>query len=244
MAELRLHAFSWSCKSQTKCWQPPFAFPVTVLNAQVCDFSQACRVGLFFSVCSLTICKSSLLPPLRAQKASHEVGVCVGEACGVLGELWASWGDLQVRHLQWLMGSLPDGVCNTVSSIYVPLTPSLCSICCSPSSCCTAHLSIPDGATKKRESLAVGGTTGGAGHSFTSSFSPMGEIMGQNSLPWHWAMPSWGRGDSGKVKLFLLRSLICLISKLPKLVLFGRKMVESSYSAMMMTSLSWILSML
>lgn len=152
-----------------------------------------------------------------------------------------------LKSLPLLPSSLPlwaphihTPFCVYLSLLYVPLMPSLCSICCSPSFCCAAHLSIPDGATKKRESLAVECTTGDAGHSFTSSFSPMGEI----SLSWHWAVPSWGRGDSGKVKLFLLRSLICLISKLPKLVLFGRKMVESSYSAMVMTSLSWILSML
>ena len=101
-------------------------------------------------------------------------------AYGVLGVMQGSWGDLKVKHLQWPMHRSPDGVCGTVTRICVPWKPCVGSICCSLPFCCTAHLRFWDGATKKWESLAVACTTEDAGHSLTSSFSPVGVIVGQN----------------------------------------------------------------
>ena len=101
-------------------------------------------------------------------------------AYGVLGVMQGSWGDLKVKHLQWPMCRPPDGVCDTVTRICVPWMPSVGSICCSLPFCCPAHLRFWDGATKKWESLAVACTTEDAGHSLTSSFSPVGVIVGQN----------------------------------------------------------------
>ena len=155
--------------------------------------------------------------------------MCTGEAGGVLGVLWDIWGDLKVKHLQWPVRRPPDGVCDTVTRMCVPWMPSEGSTCCSLSFCCAAHLRFWDGATKKWESLAVACTTEDAGHSLISSFTPWEES-------WAKMVPLCTElclsGES-KAKLVLLSSLFNL--KLPKLLLFGRTMVESSYSAIMIT---------
>lgn len=39
-----------------------------------------------------------------------------------------------------------------------------------------------------------------------ASLSPMGKIMGQESLTWYWSVPPWGKDDAGKVELFFLLS--------------------------------------
>ena len=142
---------------------------------------------------------------------------------------WGSWGDLKVKCLQWLMRRPPDGVCDTVTRMCVPWMPSEGSICCSLPCCCAAHLRFWDGATKKWESLAV-----------TCKLRMLGTHSQAHFPPWE---GSWAKtvplstelclSGGSKAELVLLSSLFNL--KLPKLLLFGRTMVESSYSAIMIT---------
>lgn len=46
----------------------------------------------------------------------------MGEVCGMWRWSWASWGGgLFVRHPQWFMGRLLDGICFATSRIHLPL---------------------------------------------------------------------------------------------------------------------------
>lgn len=40
------------------------------------------------------------------------------------GCLWASWGDLQARYLQWLVVGLPGGICEVISRLHIHSMPS------------------------------------------------------------------------------------------------------------------------
>ena len=101
---------------QAKCWEPTFAFPKVVQKLKFV-LSLSPQIWTNFCSCSLGICQNSLsLPPGMHTGCWPQGGVHRVEEC-----LWDSWGYLPVRHSQWLMGRLPDGVHDMVSGIHVPL---------------------------------------------------------------------------------------------------------------------------
>lgn len=66
---------------------------------------------------------------MYTQGASYDV--CVGRwgddwlrHMDYWGCLWASWGDLQARYLQWVMVGLPGGICEVISRLHIHLMPS------------------------------------------------------------------------------------------------------------------------
>lgn len=74
---------------------------------------------------SLAVCKGLYLLPLGAtQVANYRVVGYVGEAPRILGYLWVSWGDPQVKYHQKLIGCLLDGVCEVLSGTHGSLMPS------------------------------------------------------------------------------------------------------------------------
>ena len=130
------------------------------------------------------------------------------------GYLWASQGDLQARCPQWLTGRPPNGVCVMVSEIYVPLIQSFWILAAvlpatTTLQSCSSWLSTLD--WDEREM----GLFGSSLHRWDSqvlthmlSLSATGEIMGWEGLSWAWTVLPCRRVDTGKVKLFLLLSLM------------------------------------
>lgn len=62
------------------------------------------------------------------------------------------------------------------------------------------------GWNEKELGLLCGVPHSGGSWALTQMFllSLVGEVTGWEGLSWQWAVPLWGRGDVGKVKLFLL----------------------------------------
>ena len=140
-------------------------------------------------------------------------GVCswgtwsTGSACGQLGDLWANC-------LQQLMGRLLSGVHDTVSRIHVPLTPSESPICHSPSlfPSPVRQLMTQYSGWDKREM----GLFGIVLHCWEAAcsltcfhFTPWEKSLAKKVISLHWAMPPWGTGDAGEVKMLLLPSPVC-----------------------------------
>lgn len=124
----------------------------------------------------------------------------------------ASWGDLKVRCFQQFMSILLDEVCEMVSRIHVPFMSSESPDCYSPSHfsplSCAAHLSFLVGSRNKWvfwQCLSQMGKLGVFAHML--SFSSVGRIMGQETLLTLSGV-TWGRGDTGKLKLLLLPSSV------------------------------------
>lgn len=98
-----------------------------------------------FCICPVAIHKGLCSLPLGMLTGrDHGVGICVSGTLEVLGVPMGQLGNPQVRHPQWLMSGLPDGVCDAVSRIHIILTSSKSPGSCSPSHfltlSCEVHL--------------------------------------------------------------------------------------------------------
>lgn len=146
---------------------------------RLCAFSQCCRVGLAFHMCSLTFCKDSVLlsQGLCSGSWPQSGRVEYGRGCDAFGVPVDQWEDVQVRQSHWLIGGLPDGVCNTFSRMYVFSVPSKSPDCCYPRHfmlCIqAAHLRILGEVGRNWVSLMVFYTAGEAGHSLRYSHFPL-----------------------------------------------------------------------
>ena len=165
------------------------------------------------------ICKDLVLLPSGAHARFQPWVQCVKvRHAECWGHPWTSWGYLQARCPYWLTGRFPNRVWNAISST----TPLRCPLrglaivlqpppATPPPPRCTAHPSVLDWTRKKYVFGSILHSSGSQMLIHTFSHVFVGEIMGLEGLFWHWAVPPWGRDDIGKMKLFLLPSLLCPI---------------------------------
>lgn len=112
-----------------------------MLKVNICVFSQTCRFGPAFWVCSLDVCENSFLLPLGTHTGSWlwSWGVS-GREYGVLGLPVGLLQDPQLRHPQCLVDGR-DGVQDAVIRIHILLicsflNPGCYSPTCSLTGCC------------------------------------------------------------------------------------------------------------
>lgn len=101
-----------------ECWKKKEG--ERVWKSHTYGFSQADRFGLALCICSLAICKGLLLC-LWEYAQNPDIGWEESVVWVRCSEQCTCWEDLQVRHPQQLLRRPPDGICDTVSGIRVPL---------------------------------------------------------------------------------------------------------------------------
>ena len=199
---VRLYAFSQSCKVRLDADSLLFSFawqflmlrfecflPVLQSQASSLHVLPSCLYELALAI--IRVCTGNWL---------QGRGVCRWSAQSVGGYLWASEGDPQAKHpsgslagflmesVKWLVGCTFWYAFWRPWLLFSQLLPS-------PESLRTPQHSRWD---KNEVGLLVASHTAAEAGWSHVLLSPMREIMGQEGLSWHWAVPPWGRDDSHK----------------------------------------------